>query len=39
METQPDDVRALIDKSATRLVEQASDGLRRLTETVEVKRL
>jgi hypothetical protein len=39
METQQDDVRALIDKSATRLVEQANDGIRRMSETMRGKNL
>jgi len=36
---QQDDVRALIDKSATRLVEQASDGLRRMTDSMRGKNV
>ena len=36
---QQDDVRALIDKSATRLVEQANDGLRRMSDTMRGKDL
>jgi len=36
---QQDDLRALIDKSTTRLAEQASDGLRRVTETMRGKDL
>ena len=36
---QQDDVRALIDKSATRLVEQANDGIRRMSDTLRNKDL
>jgi hypothetical protein len=36
---QTDDVRALIDKSATRLVEQANDGIRRMADTLRNKDL
>jgi ElaB/YqjD/DUF883 family membrane-anchored ribosome-binding protein len=32
-----DEVRALIDQSATRLVEQAGDGLRRIADSVRSK--
>ena len=34
-----DDMRALIDQSATRLVEQAGDGLRRFADNVRSKNL
>jgi len=34
-----DDVRALIDKSASQLVEQANDGLRRISDTLRNKNL
>jgi len=36
---QQDEVRALIDQSATRLVEQAGDGLRRIADSVRSKNL
>ena len=36
---QQDEMRALIDQSATRLVTQAGDGLRRITDTVRGKNL
>jgi ElaB/YqjD/DUF883 family membrane-anchored ribosome-binding protein len=35
----PDEMRALIDQSATRLVEQAGDGLRRFADSVRSKNL
>jgi ElaB/YqjD/DUF883 family membrane-anchored ribosome-binding protein len=34
-----DEMRALIDQSATRLVEQAGDGLRRIADSVRSKNL
>jgi len=36
---QSEDVRALIDKSASRLLEQANDGLRRFSDTLRNKDL
>lgn len=36
---QKEDVRAIIDRSTTRLVEQANDGLRRMTDSVRGKNL
>jgi hypothetical protein len=36
---QQDEMRALIDQSATRLVTQAGDGLRRIADTVRGKNL
>jgi ElaB/YqjD/DUF883 family membrane-anchored ribosome-binding protein len=36
---QKDEMRALIDQSATRLVEQAGDGLRRIADSVRSKNL